>query len=132
MNIRKQVLWLAGSRAVRVARRARQHHRYHGRSPRHASLHQDQSLQDAGLGKDDASFSRRVRAAGMMPGKPFPFLTLVLCAWFSGRTATWLLPEFTRGVGVTLADPLYRQLRSDAPIHRGPLMPPRKSVVLGQ
>src|SRR3546814_763184 len=35
----------------------------------------------------------------MMPGKPFQFLTLVLCAWFSGRTATWLLPEFTRGVG---------------------------------
>src|SRR3546814_16840115 len=78
----------------------RSHHRYHGRSPRHASLHQDQSRQDAGLGKDDASFSRRVRAAGMMPGKPFQFLTLVLCAWFSGRTATWLLPEFTRGVGV--------------------------------
>src|SRR3546814_10489652 len=102
----------------------RSHHRYHGRSPRHASLHQDQSRQDAGLGKDDAAFSRRVRAAGMMPGKPFQFLTLVLCAWFSGRTATWLLPEFTRGVGVNRADPRYRKIRYEGAMRRGPLMPP--------
>src|SRR3546814_5196969 len=60
----------------------------------------------------------------MMPGKPFQFLTLVLCAWFSGRTATWLLPEFTRGVGVNRADPRYRKIRYEGAMRRGPLMPP--------
>src|SRR3546814_17336093 len=60
----------------------------------------------------------------MMPGKPFQFLALVLCAWFSGRTATWLLPEFTRGVGVNRADPRYRKIRYEGAMRRGPLMPP--------